>query len=643
MPRIRHILPAVLAQRSNVIDQALSLALTHADPDELATLSDAMLERGKANGVESLVAEYHRLPPELQHKLVDQAEQFATSIRRSATRRGPTAAINALTVIEQAASTRLAYLAISLCRNSDAKVREQAGRCVVALATRATSSQKPDQPPFLDAVSAGYLVEAVEQAVVLLSKHDQTALLHAMLWLIPRPMHEAVAAIKQPEHAAAPAISTLLTTHPGHAGRRALFALVGVRPISDACRHALAEANANQQLVDPLELGHLLALPATRQALRRSRQPNTLWPDARQQHLLPHRARRWLPAYLDALIADPQEQVVRLAPLARHTSKATRLAVMRRLLKLAKPTDTEHQPAADNANDTLALLTRDPEPAIARTALWHLIHVDYAGLPRILADLVNSRHATIRRVAAKRLAPLGFERYWDAWPKLDPKRRLAAGRALIKIDEGFHRHLAGRLAARDPDIRIRALVIIATLNQGTFFESILLDLCASDDPRIVASAVKALSGCTSDAAQETLRLAMQHDDTRIRANAVEAMSHTQAAANLDQLLELTQDTAQRPRANAIKALLELRAKDALPSLTRMLSDQRAPHRISALWLIDELGILQLARLVAEMSLSDKDKDVKRRASQVIQHLIEDLEHQGNKPAPQAADPPTEAA
>jgi len=94
---------------------------------------------------------------------------------------------------------------------------------------------------------------------------------------------------------------------------------------------------------------------------------------------------------------------------------------------------------------------------------------------------------------------------------------------------------------------------------------------------------------------------------------------------------------------AIKALLELRAKDALPSLTRMLGDNRSEHRISALWLIDELGILQLARLVAEISLNDSDDKVKQRASRVIQHLIEDLDHAAHKHDANAAAQPTEVA
>ncbi|MBX2851948.1 MAG: HEAT repeat domain-containing protein [Phycisphaeraceae bacterium] len=632
MPRIRDILPAILTQRSAVIDQALSTALPYAHDDEMADLGQAMLNRGKANGVESLVSTYHRLPVTLRQGLVERAEQFATSIRRAAGRSTPAAA-NALTIIEQSGSARLAYLVTALCRHSEARIRQQAGQCINQLAQRAMASQDTSHPPHLDAVSAGYLVEAIEQAVVLYSRHQHPALLSAMFWLLPRPMPEAAAALSQTDHPAVKPLNQLLTDKPSTASRRALLILVGTRQLADACRGALAQAKNTGTLDEVLTMGHFLALPATRQALKKIPNPQTHWPDAQQLQQMPGHARRWLAHYLHAISPeDPQEQVICLAALATNTDTQTRLAVLRRLLALAKPKTPDDQPAADNAKDTLALLTRDPEPSIARTALWHLIQADYAGLPRILADLVNSRHTSIRRVAAKQLAPLGFDRFWKSWPKLDPKRRIAAGRALIKIDNDFHRHLASRLASREPSTRIRALVIIAALNQGTFFEDALLELCTSEDEKVVASAVKALSGCTSDAAQQTLQLVMEHDDTRIRANALEALSHTQAAANLDKLLDIAQDEEQRPRANAIKALLELRAKDALPSLTRMLGDNRATHRISALWLIDELGVLQLARLVAEMSLNDSDEQVKQRAGRVIQHLIEDLDQQAHGPS-----------
>lgn len=635
MPRIADLLPAVLSLRSRTIDSALSVALQTAEAGELAALGEAVLERGRPGNAEMLIVELDRLPETLRHKIVERAEELAPAIRKAATRHGPRGAEHALHLIQQSASTRMAYLVTALIRHSHSDVRDRAGHCLLALAQRCESTPSQADHPHLDAESAVYLLEAVEQAVVLYSNHDHPAVLRSMLTLIPRRMPEAVEAMRRTEHPATAAMNELLATADEPRVRAALPAILAVRSLSDAAREGLQHAVQQQRLGDVLDRGHLFLLPPAKRELRRVRRPEAVIPDARQLDTLKPEAQRHYPRYLASLHLDLTDRVMQLARLVKTPCPATRLAVLRELLAITHDPVPEHRPAVENATDAIATLTTDPEPTLARTALWHLIRVDYSGLPRILADLVNSRHEAIRKVAARRLAPMGFAKLWAGWPKLSIDRRIAAGRALIKIAPDFHRQLATKLASRDPVNRLRALGIIGTLNQGGYFEPALLELCTSDDPRIVASAVKALGGCTSDRAREVIALALQHNDDRIRANAIEAMSRTDAAHHADRLMELAGDPAQRPRANAIKALLELRAQDALPAVLRMLHDERADHRVSALWLIDDLGLMQLAKQVAELSISDHDPRVKQRAGRVIQHLITDLERQvaehGNEP------------
>lgn len=627
MPRIRDILPAVVSHRSAVIDQALSAALPHAEAQEVGPLAQAVLGRARPDRSVGLILEYDRVPPEFQHQVIERAEELTPAIRRAATRHGERGALNALRVIEAGAATPMAYLVTAMLRNSSKAVRLRASSCLLALSLRCSTCPEHRDLPHLSARQAKFLVEAVEQAVVMYANADRPALLRAMTHLLPRGMPEALAAMRNPEHPAVEPMRELLAKPADQANRSALLLLMSVHPVGPAARAGLIAANQQNRLADALHSGHLLSLPGVKRELKRERRPDSLWPDARQTRAMPTAAQRWLPAYLAAMPLDPQEQVLRLARLSKATAVQTRLAVLRRLLRLARQPRDGHTAAADNANDVIAAFTGDADVALARTALWHLMNIDYAGLPRILANLVNSRHPEVRAVAARRLAPLGFERYWQAWPKLDPDRRIAAGRALIKIDAEFHRHLGARLASRDPANRMRALGIIGALGQGAFFEQALIDLAGSSDARVVASAVRALGGCTSDTAHEVLSLALEHDDTRIRANAVEALASTDAAKHLDRLLAIAQHDVQRPRANAIRQLMELRTKDALPALNHMLHDPRAEHRVSALWLIDEMGLLQLARQVAELSVTDEDARVKERAAQVIQHLIDDLEHQ----------------
>lgn len=626
MARIADILPAILSHKSALIDQALSEALRHARPDEAGALAQAVLQRDRPDRSVGLILRYHELPEETRHAIVERAEELSSAIRRAGTRHGEQGAVNALTLIEQSASTRMAYLVTALIRHANPALRERAAGCLRGMALRCRTIGG-DPLPHLDAASAHFLTQAVEQAVVLYANHDHPAVLEAMAHLLPRPMPEAWAALRNNEHPAIDPASALARNAATPHARSALLAFAGLGPVRAGAIDGLQQANHLAKLADVLGQGHLLALPNVRLGLRRTHDPQRLWPNAKQRDEMPEAAQRHLPAFARALPMEAQDHVLLLAGLARSRHNGTRLAALRRLLQIATDPAPRDPYAVDNANDAIATFTNDPLMPLARTALWHLIHIHYAGLPRILANLVNSKHPQVRAVAARRLAPMGFERFWNAWPKLDLPRRVAAGRALLKIDPDFHRHLGTHLSSRDPSQRLRAMGIVATLGQGSYFEPALIELAQSEDPRIVASAVRALGDCTGEKPQAVLGRAMEHDDDRIRANAVEALAKSDATRHLSRLLDIAQNDVQRPRANAIKQLMELRAKDALPALSTMLHDTRAEHRVSALWLIDELGLLQLARQVAEISITDQDEQVKLRAGQVIQHLIDELEHQ----------------
>ena len=523
MARMSDILPALLSHKSDLVDRALSEALRHADPDEAGPLAQAVLGRDRLGRSVGLILRFHELPADVRYLVIERAEELATAIRKAATRHDARGARNALSLIEQSASTRMAYLVTALIRHNDPAIRDTAAECLLGLASRCTPVG-PDQPASLDPASIHYLTEAVEQAVVMYANHNHPALLEALARLAPLPMPEAWEALRNSEHAAVVPIGELAQQAACPEIRGALLALLALPSVRQQVLAGLARVCQQEQLDSPLCQGHLLALPSVRKGLRRAKDANPLWPNAQQRSQMPVDAQRHLPAFASGLPWDAQDRVLRLAELVRSKHVATRLATLRRLLAIATDPHLPDPRVADNANDVIAAFTSDPEVPLARTALWHLIRAQYDGLPRILANLVNSRHPEIRAVAARRFAPMGFERFWTSWPKFDPPRRLAAGRALIKIDPDFHRHLGARLSSRDPAIRLRALGIVATLAQGAFFEPALIELIASDDPRVVASAVRALGDCTSDASREILALALSHDDERIRANAVEALA-----------------------------------------------------------------------------------------------------------------------
>jgi HEAT repeat protein len=242
----------------------------------------------------------------------------------------------------------------------------------------------------------------------------------------------------------------------------------------------------------------------------------------------------------------------------------------------------------------------------------------------LLLSLIQSPHARVAEIASNHLSSLAFMRVWEAWPRLDEQQRFAAGRALVKLDANFHRLVSERLAEPVRDIRLRALSMITVLNQGQLFEEPLIALARHPDHVVASAAVRALGTAESPAVQTVLEESLQHANNRVRANAIESLEKFNSQQHVHELLELAQSDDGRPRANAIKALLALRPDDALAALQRMLHDPRPEHRISALWVVEQMLVMELSRPVAELCVSEKNAEVKKRASEVVHKLIDSL-------------------
>ena len=284
-------------------------------------------------------------------------------------------------------------------------------------------------------------------------------------------------------------------------------------------------------------------------------------------------------------------QAEMLGRLSHDPDRATRLAALNRLIAL----DVRPQ-WSRCADGVISTFCSDENAAVARIALRHLVRRRWPGLARLLVTLVHSPHEEIRHLAGANLAPLGFTKFWEAWPKLSYAQQLAGGNALIKLDPNFHRLLGERLGRPERNSRLRAMAIIYGLNQATFFETPLLALARESDEVIASAAVRALGSASSPAVVEALELALRHSDSRVRANSVESLQQIRSTRHVNRLMEMARTDDSRPRANAIHALMEMRAGEALASLTNMLADTRPAQRISvALWLVDHLGLVDVAR------------------------------------------------
>lgn len=607
----------VAGLRDPAVDRALAAALPTADAASLDRITRLILERGRAEGLVGLVREFHRLPRSARAEVTARAFDLFRPLREAMAGDDESAQLNAIGIIRESLAARLAYLVADKLRHGSQTVRDAAAACLLDMAERtAASPALPAGSARLDADATGFLAAAVGEAFAAYDAHRRPAVLLSLVWLWPRPTPQVERYLNNPHHHATAALAMLLRDAEHPVARSRLLTALALPELGEAAVDGLRHSCAGGRLGDALESHHALALNRPRRTLARLKSTDGLVPEP---HLLAEATpeqRRGLPAYLAALPGDRAQLIARLLQARKTHDATTRLFVLRRLIALGQ---SDRDPAVA---DAVAQFCSDHDEDLARTALWHLIRTGYAELPKLLASLVNGPHDSIRRIAGERLAPVAFARLWAAWPQLDATRRATAGRAIIKLDPTFHRALGDKLAAGDRAGRLRALSIITELNQGAFFSEALIRLTQSPDHHVVSAAVRALGSASGDAVAAALRAALDHADGRVRANAIESLAQQRTGQSADRLAQLADDAEGRPRANAIAALMELNPGEAVQALRRMLADDRADHRKSALWLIENVGLLEVARDVAEHSISDPDPDIRHRAERVIAALLD---------------------
>jgi hypothetical protein len=624
------------------VDQAMIAALPSADPEAVKLIVPRLLLRRRAEGLLAVVLHFHQYDPALQAQVCTRVGELYRALREAARHPQPVGPSNALDIIQTTGETRLGYLVAELLIHGQAAVRHRAAAALLEMTRMACRVDlAPEALP--------YLVSALSQAVQRYASHQRGETLIAALELLPRPLGEIVVPWSDAGHPATVALGKLLRHSQERTVLQALVPLLALPPLRESCVEGLRQAVAAGQLQQVLRHGHLLLLPALAAPLRRQTDPQELLGPESAWLAMPAAAAQALARWATLL---PLERALRLQVLVKLASAPdamARLGALRRLI--AWIAEEARRPDAVAASHTdnrdllagLAVFCHDSEPAIARLALRELVRRRWEGLARLMPKLVNSDQPELARIARHHLAALGFARLWEAWPRLDSQLRTTALRAVMKLDPDFRRVLLDKLQHHPRSERLRAVAIIDALGQADAYADALIALVNGDDPRLASAAVKALGGGSHDLALPVLQQALAHADARVRANAVDALRQRDSRTHVEHLVRMALADANRPRASAIAHLMDMRAADALTALQRMLADDRPEHRRSALWIVDSMGLIEVARQVAEMSISDPQMLVKQRAGEVVQRLIQSMHSAARSPRPTPESVPASSA
>ncbi len=498
------------------------------------------------------------------------------------------------------------------------------------------------------------LLSVLRSAITRYGEHQQRSIALACLLLIAHDSHAHALASNRVDHAATQALRGVLRWSRAPITRVCALRLLGHDALSDAAVNRLSRAHdlADHDLT--LRQGHLTLNPTRHAHLGKIEvraRSTTLAPDAdgteRLRITLPKecplpdgswlsalspQARRQIPRWVAAFDTDELATRALLDPLLGDDDELTRLMASR----------------GANARTTTDFCFDACEP-IARGAMTRFSFHAAAQDPTTpthrrqmdtLSKLVRSPHASVRRMAREDLTRL------DPWASDSSQTSLIARRRMADEPEAFLVDLRHVLMSGSALTRIRAIGIARRLGITDQIESLLLSLVTQShgpnvDERVVASSVSALGSLCTPNARQTVRMVLRHPDPRARANAVEAMSKQERLAGLTDednslrstLTELRGDSHQRVRANAVHALMALPepkggaalyTPSASSALIAMLRDERAPHRVSGLWVAERSAVTHGSALVSHVqSLAEMDPDrgVRNRAHGLI-HRIE---------------------
>jgi len=592
-----------------VVDHALAEALPTADDHTRRVLVDMLLERAHPSGLAGLIRHFHQLEEPAQRIATTQVHVLDDALRHAADDREAQTRLNMIDIVDRSSRAWLAYLLTSQLHADDARLHRAAARALLRMVRRHCLGAAAAEA---DPGAGEQLYRAVVEACACFHQHRRRDVLLAAACYAPRFGSALLKHIADRHGSAYPAMCELIAQADHPIAGRALLGFAAIESTRSAAIRGLENRNAAAQLGPITELSHLLPAATVLSGVRHVRKPVHLAPRGRDLASLDVTCHRRLPRWIAALALDDATRRQALSELTAQRDATTRLLALRQLTAMAD----------EQADDAIAPMCFDADPAIARIALRHLLRRRWKGLGRMMVKLIGSAHPDLRQIAERQLGPISFERLWHNWPNLAPGTRVAAGRALAKIDPNFGRQLAHKMSADDADGRLQAVMMVRQLGQETYFEKQLLERARDDDGRVASAAVRALGPLgASTQVVGTLTEALGHEDDRVRSNAIESLETMQQVAWVsDSLKSMARESGNRSRATAIKALMELPMNEALPELERMLVDDDHAHRVSALWVVEKLGLLPVVNRVAEIAQADPEPRVRRRAVRVVRDL-----------------------
>ncbi|MCG3179061.1 MAG: hypothetical protein BIFFINMI_01392 [Phycisphaerae bacterium] len=614
------ILDAISALDGPAVEEALLRAVDDSGPEDQGVLVELVLERGTGRGLVGLVARYHALPPGEQDRLAARIGQLAPVLRATLRARTRQTRLNTLRLVCRTLQPSLAFLPVLALVDEDGEISRAAGDCLNAYVDWYLTADRPDEPTERSTEEQrsryarwredrDHLLDALRSALANFDSHGRSDLLGQMI-----RMGDDLADVLRPRLA-----------EPGGQAGRAL--------VEEAARHA--DPSVAPFLYLMLSEPEVRARAAGRISLLRERPLLcALWAQADRLSApavargvqtikrmvffetpgwweqVPDRLASGLVEWIGHVGVDGATRAQWLTSLAIDGSVPQRLAAMERLC------------AWEDEASTAALkrLMDHREQHVAEQAASELIRRGGEDLNRLMVSRLGDPNEKVRELATEHVGHFTFERFWTQFPQMTEEAREFAARKLRRVVGDLVEKLRVRLADPDAGQRLQAVRVADICRLAEPLADALLAASRDSDAKVRSAVVKLLGQAPGEASERAIVEALDDSDRRVRANAVEALEMLHAESCTDWILQMVEDADNRVRANAIKAMMGMNYATARTNLHEMLADRSPEHRLSALWVVEQIQWFKTATIVIRLARSDPDRRVRRRALRTLSEL-----------------------
>jgi len=640
MPVETAILDILAHENTPAADRALLAALRAADFPAAQVIVEALLVRNQRVGLYGLIEAFHAFDDAIQQHILGKMDELFSVLREASQSRSEQVRLNVLEAIRRGCAYRAAYLADAALHDRSAQVREAASETLYALAdqllrTSPVADLELDHldPEELQSRMAGLewyaedrrqVVSAIESGLQSFAVHLHPRVVEAAMWFADDLGGRFWSMLLVPGSRAAHVAVSVIA---GSRNPRLVPFCIGALSYGEFRPHvvkALATCTAPAFLDEWLRECWRLVQPKTARSMAALKELACVQHGAAELLHLPPDGQRHLARWVNAIGIPTGEKLGLFKEMLRRGDESARRPAA--LVLVDRPDE--------GATTLLRRLARDNQPEVSWIARYELARRRPLEYPpcELGSGLDGSAEAPDAREERRPAAT--FERYWAAFDQLSEEERRYFGGQVLGRDASARTTLARRLVAPEPADRVRALRIVTLLGIAGEFVDQLYQLSYDGEPEVRGTAVKALGQLPDATSRRVLRNALSDEDSRVEANAVEEIGASGAKSAVADLLPKLGSSDNRVRANAVKALLRLGVRQAAEALLLMLNDENRAQRISALWLIDHMGLLTLTTRVARMAGSDEDVQVRDRAKSLSDRLVRPEPETGTLPQAQ---------